>query len=162
MRIRFKISNLTMLLIAVVALVMWFSETQINRKMKSETLAVTYLKDTGTYWTDTFKTTMYTTDPSECGKQKSHPFFGITFSGRRAVPNRTVAVDPKVIPLGSLLVDVETGQILICDDTGGKIKGHMIDLFLGPSTTENRKKMDAWGCRNKQYIVIESRKGDKL
>lgn len=133
-----------------------------NNELQQQVRTTTYMKDCGIIWTDTFKTTMYTTDPSECSKQKSHPFFGVTFSGHKAVPNRTVAVDPNIIPIGSVIIDIETNQIYIADDTGNKVKGKHIDLFVGPSTSANKKKMDAWGCKNRQYIIIENKfKGEQ-
>ena len=42
---------------------------------------------------------------------------------------RTIAVDPKVIPLGSK-VWIEGYGELIAEDTGGLIKGNHIDIFL--------------------------------
>lgn len=43
--------------------------------------------------------------------------------------DRTIAVDPKIIPLGSR---VKIGdKIYIAEDTGGAIKGKRIDLFVG-------------------------------
>lgn len=57
-----------------------------------------------------------------CGKTD-----GITKTGTIATAGRTVAVDPKVIPLGStILID---GQEYIAEDTGGAIKGNKIDIF---------------------------------
>lgn len=57
-----------------------------------------------------------------CGKTD-----GITKTGTKATADRTVAVDPEVIPLGStLLID---GQEYIAEDIGGAIKGNKIDIF---------------------------------
>ena len=49
-----------------------------------------------------------------------------------------IAVDPNIIPLGSkvlILFEEETHKqyngIYTARDTGGAIKGHIIDLFLG-------------------------------
>ena len=64
-----------------------------------------------------------------CGKDD-----GITASGVRATPGVTVAVDPKVIPLGSdVLVDYGDGEIHYyrADDVGGAVKGNHIDLCVG-------------------------------
>lgn len=68
-----------------------------------------------------------------CGKDESHPAYGITASGRRAVPGTSVAVDPEVIPLGSdVLVDYGDGIIHYyrADDTGSIVKGDSIDLCV--------------------------------
>jgi 3D (Asp-Asp-Asp) domain-containing protein len=56
-----------------------------------------------------------------------------TATGIRVRPG-TVAVDPKVIPLGSLLY-IEGYGYAIAADTGGAIKGNRIDLFT-PSYDE--------------------------
>lgn len=58
-----------------------------------------------------------------CGKSN-----GITASGTVATPERTIAVDPSVIPLGSVvLID---GIYYIAEDTGGAIKGNRIDICM--------------------------------
>ena len=46
---------------------------------------------------------------------------------------RTLAVDPKKIPLGSVLY-VEGYGVYIAEDTGSKIKGQRVDIFV------NKKK----------------------
>lgn len=59
---------------------------------------------------------------------------GITYTGQNAWKSG-VAVDPKVIPLGSHL-DIpgytrgpnKNGSWILCDDIGGKIKGNRIDV----------------------------------
>ena len=57
-----------------------------------------------------------------CGKND-----GITATGTQATAGRTIAVDPKVIPLGTeVVID---GQNYIAEDTGGAIKGKKIDIF---------------------------------
>ena len=58
---------------------------------------------------------------------------GITASGRKGTPYVTVAVDPRVIPLGSdVLVDYGDGEIHYyrADDTGNGVAGNHIDLFV--------------------------------
>jgi len=51
-----------------------------------------------------------------------------TSSGALASANHTVAVDPKVIPIGShLLID---GQEYVAEDIGGAVKGKHIDIFF--------------------------------
>lgn len=68
-----------------------------------------------------------------CGKTPDHPAYGITASGRAAVPGTTVAVDPNVIPMGAeVLVDYGDGELhrYRADDTGGAVKGNHIDLCV--------------------------------
>lgn len=61
---------------------------------------------------------------------------GITATGRRAAFG-VVAVDPRVIPLGSL-VFVEGYGFAIAADTGGAIKGMKIDLCYNSRSTALR------------------------
>lgn len=64
-----------------------------------------------------------------CSKEPSHPAYGITASGKKASWG-TVAVDPRVIPLGSRLkIEGFGGTIFRAEDTGGAIKGNKIDLW---------------------------------
>ena len=63
-----------------------------------------------------------------CGKTD-----GITYSGVKATPGVTVAVDTSIIPLGSdVLVDYGDGIINYyrADDTGSAIKGNKLDLCV--------------------------------
>ena len=63
-----------------------------------------------------------------CGKDD-----GITYSGVKATPGVTVAVDTSIIPLGSdVLVDYGDGIINYyrADDTGSAIKGNELDLCV--------------------------------
>ena len=60
-----------------------------------------------------------------------------TATGTIPATGRTVAVDPHVIPLGSKIHIEGVGE-RIAEDTGGKIKGKKLDLFL-PSAKECRQ-----------------------
>lgn len=76
----------------------------------------------------------------------------ITASGTatRRDPNgySTIAVDPRVIPLGSR-VYVEGYGYAVADDTGGAIKGKIIDLFL-PTEAEAQD----WGRRSVTVYIL--------
>lgn len=61
-----------------------------------------------------------------CRKTPDHPAYGITASGKRATPGRTVAVDPCKIPLGSIVII--DGKEYVAEDTGGSIKGNRVDI----------------------------------
>ena len=52
-----------------------------------------------------------------------------TATGTDPVAGRTVAVDPRVIPLGSKIHIKGVGE-RIAEDTGGNIRGRRLDLFL--------------------------------
>lgn len=77
--------------------------------------------------------TAYTAGEESTGKTPAHPQYGITYSGVRAEEGRTVAVDPKVIPLGST-VYIEGVGIRRAEDTGSAIKGSKIDVFMNDVT----------------------------
>ena len=65
-------------------------------------------------------------------------------------PSRgTIAVDPEVIPLGSKLYVEGYGEG-IAEDTGGAIKGEIIDLYM-----EDRNEALSWGRRQVEVRIIE-------
>ncbi|HGH1669622.1 cell wall-binding protein EntB [Bacillus thuringiensis] len=92
--------------------------------------------------------TAYTADPSENG----------TYGGRvltamghdlTANPNmRIIAVDPKVIPLGSK-VWVEGYGEAIAGDTGSAIKGNRIDVLMG-----SKSKAMNWGRKTVKVKIL--------
>lgn len=73
-----------------------------------------------------------------CGKTPDHPAYGITASGREAVPYYSVAVDPCLIELGSTLyLDFGDGKLVECraDDTGAAVNGAHIDYCVPDHAT---------------------------
>lgn len=72
----------------------------------------------------TFKLTAYCPCPKCCGEWAD----GITYTMTEATPGRTVAVDPKVIPLGSTVYI--NGSAYVAEDIGGAIKGNRIDVYF--------------------------------
>lgn len=92
--------------------------------------------------THTFQATSYDLSINSCGKGLNHPQYGVTRSGyslkgMSRTEAMSIAVDPNVIPLGTV-VYVEfsepyehfTGHYT-ARDTGGAIKGKIIDVFMG-------------------------------
>ncbi len=89
---------------------------------------------------------------------------GIAFDGNPAVPYRTIAVDPEVIPLGSLvrIVDVSThlpdsaDEVFVAHDIGGAIVGQRIDVCV-------RSVQEAYrfGRRNMRVIVYPPEETDE-
>lgn len=86
--------------------------------LKSEEYELVYIGD--------FKYTYY------CNEARSHICgygLGITASGESTEVDWTVAVDPDVIPLGSIIY-VENLGFRKAQDTGGAVKGNHIDILL--------------------------------
>lgn len=60
--------------------------------------------------------------------------------------NNTIAVDPKIIPLGSeVKID---GVVYVAEDTGGAIKGKRIDVFV-----DNHEEAMERGVRKCKILV---------
>ncbi|QTA37897.1 LysM peptidoglycan-binding domain-containing protein [Thermosipho ferrireducens] len=77
----------------------------------------------------TFDVTFYT--PWDDGKIPEHPTFRLTRLG--SVPKEwyTVAVDPTVIPLGSLVyIPMLKKLLFVAEDTGSAIKGKRLDIYI--------------------------------
>lgn len=88
------------------------------------------------------------------GKRPGDPGWGITASGTTARPG-TVAVDPRVIPLGTrLYVESLDGTrdygFAIAEDTGGAIKGYKIDLFYNSNADAMR-----FGRRDVKVYILD-------
>jgi len=98
------------------------------------------------------RATAYTADYNCTGKSPGDPAFGMTSTGVKAQrsPNgySTVAVDPRVIPLGTKLY-IEGYGYAIAEDVGGAIKGNKIDLYYNSSSESLN-----WGSRNVKIYVL--------
>ena len=101
------------------------------------------------------KATAYTASYEDTGKTPDHPYFGITYTGMK-VRKGVVAVDPKVIPLGTKLYVEGIGNVpdygyAIAADIGSAVKGNIIDLYM-----EDRKAVERWGVQKvKVYILYD-------
>lgn len=84
-----------------------------------------------------FTITYYTAGKESTGKSKGQRGYGITRSGATVWDGVTVAVDPKVIPLGSYLY-IEGIGLRVAQDTGGAINGKDIDVFVPDVDEANR------------------------
>ncbi len=95
--------------------------------------------------------TAYDATFESTGKNPGDKYYGITRSGTKVRPG-VVAVDPKVIPLGTkLYVKSLDGSkdygFASAEDTGGAIKGNKIDLYFeDPADVEKygRKKVEVF------------------
>jgi 3D (Asp-Asp-Asp) domain-containing protein len=91
--------------------------------------------------------TAYTAGSESTGKTQEHPEYGITFSGWKADIG-VIAVDPEVIPLGSIIYVPGYGYAIALD-RGDAIEGNRIDLFFN-----DLQKALEWGSREVEIIVI--------
>lgn len=75
----------------------------------------------------TFEITAYCACTKCCGPTGT----GTTATGTKVTPNRTIAVDPRVIPLGSKVKIEGRGDVVyVAEDTGGAIKGNKLDIYF--------------------------------
>ena len=92
--------------------------------------------------------TAYDATFASTGKNPDHPQYGITRSGLK-VRHGIVAVDPKVIPLGTHLYVEGYGEA-IAADTGGAIKGNKIDLYY-----ESPEDVAKYGKKRIKVYVLD-------
>ncbi|MBK5240574.1 MAG: DUF348 domain-containing protein [Clostridium sp.] len=99
------------------------------------------------------RATAYNADYRSTGKNPGDPGFGITSTGVKADRNTngysTVAVDPRVIPLGTKFY-VEGYGYGIAEDIGGAIKGNRIDLYY-----DTLSQSMNWGSRNVDIYILK-------
>jgi Uncharacterized protein conserved in bacteria len=70
----------------------------------------------------TFTATAY------CSCRRCTPGFGLTATGTKPTANHTIAVDPRVIPLGSKILI--NGTVYTAEDTGSGVKRNHIDIYF--------------------------------
>ena len=99
------------------------------------------------------RATAYDAGFDSTGKSPGDVGYGITCTGVKAKRNpdglSTIAVDPRVIPLGTKLY-VEGYGYGIAEDIGGAIKGNHIDLFFSSS-----KELWNWGSRSVNVYIVK-------
>lgn len=89
-----------------------------------------------------------------CGKWPGNKWYGITATGTEAKIG-TIAVDPRVIPLGTkVYVEGLNGAknygYATAEDTGGAIKGDIIDLYFN-----THKETVNWGRQQVKVYIIK-------
>ncbi|OFI05492.1 cell wall-binding protein YocH precursor [Clostridium acetireducens DSM 10703] len=99
------------------------------------------------------RATAYTSDYASTGKNPGDYDFGITATGTVARRSNSgyssVAVDPRIIPLGTKLY-IEGYGYAIAEDTGGAIKGNRIDLFFS-----SKSEVYNWGVRQVNVYILK-------
>lgn len=91
-----------------------------------------------------FTCTAYCSCETCCGEWAD----GVTFTGGLATEGRTIAVDPNVIPLGSV-VEI-AGQQYVAEDIGGAIKGNRIDIYM-----DSHAEALQWGVQHHEVYPIK-------
>lgn len=66
-----------------------------------------------------------------------------------------IAVDPKVIPIGTKLYSPELDMVLTAEDTGGRIEGNEIDIYTGKGEEALKKAIAIGNKRVITLIIIE-------
>ncbi len=102
----------------------------------------------------TMEASAYDAGVESTGKKPGDKYYGITSSGTQVRPG-VVAVDPKVIPLGTKLyiesLDGTTSYgYASAEDTGSAIKGNRVDLYF-----ENRSAALRYGKRKVRVYILE-------
>lgn len=130
----------------------------VNREYKVTQTVINKIKPLN------MRATAYDLSVQSCGKSRNHPEYGITRTGTRATPKKTVAVDPNTIPLGSLLYiefpneENKRNGIYVAEDTGSAVKGDIIDIYLGedePGSNYIHRKCIEWGHKRVKVYVIK-------
>ena len=95
------------------------------QEAKVETEKEETIKEENKIYLGKFKITHYCACKKCCGPNAQ----GITASGKKVEEGKTIAVDPKVIKLGSK-VHIEGYGDMEAQDTGSAIKGNIIDIYI--------------------------------
>lgn len=95
----------------------------------------------------TMVATAYDLSYESTGKKPGDKYYGITASGTKVRPG-VVAVDPKIIPLGTEIF-IQGYGFFVAEDTGGAIKGNRIDIFM-----EDRKKALEFGRKKVKVYIL--------
>ncbi|UTR15822.1 3D domain-containing protein [Salipaludibacillus sp. LMS25] len=100
--------------------------------------------------------TGYTAGIESTGKTEGHPQYGITYSGVEVKRDlySTIAADPQVFPLGTILFIPGYGFGVVAD-TGSAIKGDKIDLYY--ETVEDVYNL--WGKKSLEVFIVEEGSG---
>ena len=88
------------------------------------------------------KATAYTGSPAEGGD--------MTYLGTKCREGYTIAVDPKVIPLGTRVYIPQFNKVFVAEDTGSAIKGRKIDIFMNSYNAAIK-----WGIREIDIIILD-------
>ncbi|MVO98997.1 3D domain-containing protein [Paenibacillus lutrae] len=139
-------------------------ETKEVRAASSEAKKVSYKlspdgsQDLAQYKAVEVVATGYYSGIESTGKNPGHPGYGITKSGMKVKRDEhslsTIAADPKVFPIGTVLYIPGYGYGIVAD-TGSAIKGKKIDLYY--ETKDQIYK--EWGKKKVNVFVVKQGSG---
>lgn len=102
--------------------------------------------------------TGYFAGKESTGKNPDHPEYGITFSGIKVKRDdkslSTIAADPSVFPLGTVLFIPGYGYGVVAD-TGSAIKGKKIDLYFDTKDQVYKE----WGKKTVKVFIVKKGNG---
>jgi len=100
--------------------------------------------------------TGYTAGYESTGKTPNDPLFGITYSGVKVKRDlySTIAADPKVFPIGTILFIPDYGFGVVAD-TGSAIQGNRLDLYYETVDDVYNK----WGKKTVDVYIVEKGSG---
>ncbi|NEU30061.1 hypothetical protein GN156_04615 [bacterium LRH843] len=112
--------------------------------------------DWSQYPSERVMATGYTAGYESTGKNPGHPSYGITYSGVQVKRDlySTIAADPKVYPIGTVLFIPGYGYGVVAD-TGSAIKGKKIDLYYDSV----QDVYDKWGKKEVDVYVVKKGEG---
>jgi 3D (Asp-Asp-Asp) domain-containing protein len=102
--------------------------------------------------------TGYYAGEESTGKTPGHPEYGITYSGMKVKRDEfafsTIAADPKVFPIGTVLYVPGYGYGVVAD-TGSAIKGKKIDLYFDTKDQVFKE----WGKKKVTVFIVKKGQG---
>jgi|GEM_PF-6441018 len=129
-------------------------DRELNQEEKN---IVNLLVDYHNYPKDIVLATGYTAGYESTGKDRTHPQYGITYSGVKVRRDfvSTIAADPAFFPIGTLLYIPGYGYGIVAD-TGSAIKGKHIDLYY--ETVD--EVFNKWGKKSVEVYLIKKGNGN--
>ncbi|MGN0383947.1 MAG: 3D domain-containing protein [Eubacterium sp.] len=118
-------------------------KTTKKKTKKNKTEKTTEESDSDDGYLGTFKITAYCGCSSCCGNSN-----GITASGTKATPGRTIAADTSVLPFGTR-VSIN-GNTYVVEDRGGAISGNRIDIYFA-----SHQEALNWGVRYCDVYIVD-------
>ncbi|WGV94633.1 stationary phase survival protein SpsC [Bacillus stercoris] len=131
-------------------------QTQTTSAAKDKTKPLEEAFDWDEYLVQRVTATGYTAGAESTGKNPGDPLYGLTYSGVKVKRDlySTVAADPSVFPIGTILFIPNYGLGVVAD-TGSAIKGNRLDLYF-----ETVKDVyNEWGKKTLDVYVIKKGTG---